>query len=45
MQLQGMIQIVQFTFLPLKMPVLDQEEVEAIIEEAQSIENTWEFSW
>lgn len=31
-----------YTFLPkLKMPVLDQEEVEAIIAEAQSIENTW----
>lgn len=31
-----------YTHLPkLRMPVLDQEEVKAIIEEAQSIENTW----
>ena len=31
-----------YTLLPkLRMPVLDSEEVEAIIEEAQTIENTW----
>lgn len=31
-----------YTYLPkLRMPVLDQEEVEAIIKEAQLIENTW----